>query len=610
MNRDNDRQTSIILAVLGILPIVWLGLLIAPSVKGGLPEILPSLMNVMSDPFHIVLCEDSVKTVLVLLLCYGMGIGIYFSTRRNYRRREEHGSAKWGNAKAVDKKYRQNPPSENKLMTQAVRIGLNGKKHRRNLNTLVCGGSGAGKTRFYCKPNLMQANTSFVILDPKGEIVRDVGNLLEKKGYEIRVLDLISMEKSHCYNPFVYLQSDDDIQRLTTNLFKNTTPKGSQTQDPFWDQTAAMLLKALVCYLHYEAPPDEQNFPMVMEMIRAGDVKENNEDYLSVLDELFERLEAKNPEHIALKYYRAYHSGSAKTLKSIQISLVSRLEKFNLDSLAGITQTDEMDLGEIGERKTAVFAVIPDNDSSFNFIVGMLYTQLFQQLYYQADSVHGGRLPIHVHFVMDEFANVALPDEFDKLLSTMRSREISVSIIIQNLAQLKALFEKQWESIVGNCDEFLYLGGNEQSTHEYVSKLLGKETIDTNTYGRSRGRNGSYSTNYQLTGRELMTPDEVRMLDNQYALLFIRGERPVQDFKYDILHHPNVRETTDGGAPAFTHGEDTRSIAAMSFVFDKNVVKQAQEIKPELHDFELLSEEELQEIFDKKEKEEHEKHQS
>ena len=418
------------------------------------------------------------------------------------------------------------------------------------------------------------------------------------------------MEKSHCYNPFVYLQSDDDIQRLTTNLFKNTTPKGSQTQDPFWDQTAAMLLKALVCYLHYEAPPDEQNFPMVMEMIRAGDVKENNEDYLSVLDELFERLEAKNPEHIALKYYRAYHSGSAKTLKSIQISLVSRLEKFNLDSLAGITQTDEMDLGEIGERKTAVFAVIPDNDSSFNFIVGMLYTQLFQQLYYQADSVHGGRLPVHVHFVMDEFANVALPDEFDKLLSTMRSREISVSIIIQNLAQLKALFEKQWESIVGNCDEFLYLGGNEQSTHEYVSKLLGKETIDTNTYGRSRGRNGSYSTNYQLTGRELMTPDEVRMLDNQYALLFIRGERPVQDFKYDILHHPNVRETTDGGAPAFTHGEDTRSIAAMSFVFDPMEVEKAQKFEPQLHEFELYSEEELQEKFEKKEKEKHEKHQS
>lgn len=341
---------------------------------------------------------------------------------------------------------------------------------------------------------------------------------------------------------------------------------------------------------------------MVMKMIRSGDVKEDNEEYQSVLDELFERLEAKNPEHIALKYYRAYHSGSAKTLKSIQISLVSRLEKFNLDSLAGIAQIDEMELESIGEKKTAVLAVIPDN-----FIVGMLYTQLFQQLYYQADSVHGGRLPVHVHFVMDEFANVALPDEFDKLLSTMRSREISVSIIIQNLAQLKTLFEKQWESIVGNCDEFLYLGGNEQSAHEYVSKLLGKETIDTNTYGRSRGRNGNYSTNYQLAGRELMTPDEARMLDNQYALLFIRGERPIQDLKYDILHHPNVSQTTDGGAPAYKHGEDTRSITSMSFEFDSLIVKQAQKIDAEKHDFVLLSEKEFEELIDEKEKKEHEK---
>ena len=354
MNRDNDRQTSIILAVLGILPIVWLGLLIAPSVKGGLPEILPSLMNVMSDPFHIELCEDSVKTVLVLLLCYGMGIGIYFSTRRNYRRREEHGSAKWGKAKAVDKKYRQNPPSENKLMTQAVRIGLNGKKHRRNLNTLVCGGSGAGKTRFYCKPNLMQANTSFVILDPKGEIVRDVGNLLEKKGYEIRVLDLISMEKSHCYNPFVYLHSDNDVQRLVTNLFKSTTPKGSQSNDPFWDTSASMLLSALVYYLHYEAPKDEQNFAMVMEMLQAAAIDNEEDPRPSPLDCLFADLELDRPDHIALKYYRSYHTGSAKTLKSIQITLVSRLEKFNLTSLAGITQTDEMDLWRIGEQKTAL----------------------------------------------------------------------------------------------------------------------------------------------------------------------------------------------------------------------------------------------------------------
>ena len=606
VKNDKLSKQNIVLYFFGIIPVVWLGLLIAPCMDNGLVSLIQKFGTVMQNPFHIQLCEDSLKTVLILLLIYGIAIGVYLSTDRNYRRREEHGSAKWGSAGSVNKKYADKKKDENKLLTQNVAIGLDGRKHRRNLNVLVCGGSGAGKTRFYAKPNIMNANTSFVVLDPKGELLRDTGNLLKEKGYEVKVLDLIDMEKSHCYNPFVYLHSDDDIQRLTTNLFKNTTPKGSQTQDPIWDQTAAMLLKALVCYLHYEAPPDEQNFPMVMEMIRAGDVKEDNEEYQSVLDELFERLEERNPEHIALKYYRAYHSGSAKTLKSIQISLVSRLEKFNLDSLAGITQTDEMELGNIGEKKTAVFAVIPDNDSSFNFIVGMLYTQLFQQLYYQADSIHGGRLPVHVHFVMDEFANVALPDEFDKLLSTMRSREISVSIIIQNLAQLKALFEKQWESIVGNCDEFLYLGGNEQSTHEYVSKLLGKETIDTNTYGRSRGRNGNYSTNYQLAGRELMTPDEVRMLDNKYALLFIRGERPIQDLKYDILHHPNVSLTTDGGAPAYKHGEDTRSIASMEFSFDPKLIKEAEKIGADNHDFILLSEEELEELLNEKEKRENE----
>ena len=603
MRGDKLSKQNLVLYACGIIPVVWLALLIAPAIGGGLPNLIENLGSVLNDPFHIELCEDSVKTVLISLLCYGMGIGIYLSSARNYRRREEHGSAKWGVPGTVNRKYADKVKTQNKILTQNVSIGLDGHKHRRNLNVLVCGGSGSGKTRFYAKPNIMNANTSFVVLDPKGEILRDTGNLLQSKGYEIKVIDLINMEKSHCYNPFVYLHSDNDIQRLVTNLFKNTTPKGSQSQDPFWDQAATMLLLALVFYLHYEAPPDEQNFPMVMEMIRAGEVKEDNDEFQSPLDELFERLEMRNPEHIALKYYRAYHSGSGKTLKSIQITLVSRLEKFNLTSLAGITQTDEMDLWSIGEIKTAVFAVIPDNDSSFNFIIGMLYTQLFQQLYYQADIIHGGRLPVHVHFVMDEFANVALPDEFDKLLSTMRSREISVSIIIQNLAQLKALFEKQWESIVGNCDEFLYLGGNEQSTHEYVSKLLGKETIDTNTYGQSRGRNGSYSTNWQLSGRELLTPDEVRMLDNRYALLFIRGERPVQDDKYDILHHPNVALTTDGKAKPFLHGEDTRSVASITL----DPVLLAQAVDYDMGEvesqYELLSDEEMEDYFNNKQEE-------
>ena len=598
MRHDKFSQQNILLYCLGTIPVVWLALRIAPFMEDGLPGLIRNFGAAMSRPFHITLCGNSLKTILVLLLCYGLAIGIYLSTQRNYRRREEHGSAQWGSPVQVNRKYADKVPTRNKILTQNVSVGLDGRKHRRNLNTLVCGGSGAGKTRFFAKPNLCQANSSYVVLDPKGELLRDTGNLLSAKGYDIKVLDLINMEKSHCYNPFLYLRSDNDIQRLVTNLFKNTTPKGSQSQDPFWDQAATMLLLALIFYLHYEAPPEEQNFPMVMEMIRAGEVREDDETYKSALDILFERLEMRNPEHIALKYYRSYHSGSGKTLKSIQITLISRLEKFNLESLASITQNDELELWSIGEKKTAVFAIIPDNDSSFSFLVGMLYTQLFQQLYYQADVIHGGRLPVHVHFLMDEFANVALPDEFDKLLSTMRSREISVSIIIQNLAQLKALFEKQWESIVGNCDEFLYLGGNEQSTHEYVSKLLGKETIDTNSYGQSQGRNGSYSTNWQLAGRELMTPDEVRMLDNRYALLFIRGERPVEDLKFDILKHSNIALTTDGGAEPYRHGEDSISIAALSI--DEGLLKKAGAEPVGEDEYLFFCEEELEELLQKK----------
>lgn len=592
MTRDSDRQSAIILSVLGIVPVVWMALLIAPSVSGGLPEILPKLATVFNNPFQVELCEDILRTVLVLLLTYGMGIGIYFSTRRNYRRREEHGSAKWGDARTISRKYQQSLPSNNKLMTQNVKIGLNAKKHRRNLNTLVCGGSGAGKTRFYCKPNLMQANTSFVILDPKGEILRDTGSLLEAKGYEIRVLDLISMEKSHCYNPFVYLQSDNDVQRLVTNLFKSTTPKGAQAQDSFWDTAASMLLLALIFYLRYEAPEEEQNFPMVMEMLRAGAIEDEEDNRPTPLDNLFSDLEMENPDHIAVKYYHNYHSGSAKTIQSIQITLAARLEKFNLESLAAITQTDELDLPYMGEKKVALFALIPDNDSSFNFLVSILYTQLFQQLFYSADHVHGGSLPVPVHFLMDEFANVSLPDDFDKILSVMRSRGVSVSIILQNLAQLKALFEKAWESIVGNCDEFLYLGGNEQSTHKYVSELLGKETIDTNTFGKSSGRSGNYSTNYQISGRELLTPDEVRMLDNQYAILFIRGERPVMNFKYDILKHPDVKLTADGDGAVYRHGTVKSDVATIL------VDWLAPELVPEMEltetNYELLSEEDFE----------------
>ena len=555
MQEDIIKQ-KVIICLFGIIPVIWISLLIAPYINDGLVEIIKNMNIALNNPFNIHWCSNSLKTILFLLLFYGLAIGIYFSTRKNYRGNESYGSAKWGSAKKICKKYKDiENPTNNKILTQNVCIGLDGRKHRRNLNLLICGGSGAGKTRFFAKPNVMQCNSSMVILDPKGEIVRDTGTLLEKKGYIVKVLDLINMEKSHCYNPFVYLKTDNDVQKLVTNLFKATTPKGSSSNDPFWDTAAAMLLLALVFYLWYEAPEEEQNFTMVMEMLRAGEVKEDDDLYLSPLDILFEKLESKNPEHIALKYYRDYRSGSAKTLKSIQITLSSRLEKFNLSSVSKLTQIDELELEKIGERKVALFAIIPDNDASFNFIVSILYTQLFQQLFYLADYKYGGRLPVHVHMIMDEFANVSLPDDFDKILSVMRSREVSVSIILQNLAQLKALFEKQWESIVGNCDTFLYLGGNEQSTHKYVSELMGKENLDLNTYGKSHGRNGSYSTNYQQTGRDLLSPDEVRMLDNKYAILFIRGERPIKDLKYDILKHPNVIDTTDGKAKPYIHGK-------------------------------------------------------
>ena len=595
-NPSEDKKTNIILAALGVIPVVWAALMVAPFLSDGLAGIIEGFTSGMADPMEVKWCVDSLKAILIFLLIYGLGIGVYLSTKRNYRKGEEHGSAKWGNASQLSKKYADKNRYENIILTQNTRIGLDGRKHRRNLNVLVCGGSGAGKTRFYAKPNIMQANTSFVVLDPKGEILRDTGFMLEKEGYEIRVLDLINTERSHGYNPFVYLRDDKDVLKLVANLVRNTTPKGAHSNDPFWERAETALLEALILYLVNEAPPEEQNFPMVMEMISAAEVKEEDEGYTSILDELFNALEQRNPEHLALKQYRIFKMAAGKTAKSILISLGVRLEKFNLPQIASVVSHDELNLPSLGDKKTALFAVIPDNDSSLNYIIGMMYTQLFQELFFKADQLHGGRLPVHVHCVMDEFANVALPDEFDKLLSTMRSREVSVSIIIQNLAQLKALFEKQWESIVGNCDEFLYLGGNEQSTHKYVSELLGKSTIDVNTYGQSKGRNGSYSTNWQISGRELYTPDEVRMLDNRYALLFIRGERAVQDDKYNILRHPNIKLTADGGVEPYIHGQAPNALDPDFILLDGD-----------MGDYELLSETDVEELLKKSETEEQKK---
>ena len=581
---------------LGLIAVIWVSVLLAPTLGGGLPSMLPKLGEAFSHPMRLSWSERTPACMLILTAIYGFSLLIYHYTKPNYRRRVEHGSAEWGEAQKISKKYSQSPQEMNKILTQNVEIGYDAHKHRRNLNTLVVGGSGAGKTRFYAKPNIMQGNTSFVVLDPKGEILRDTGKLLEAKEYEVRVLDLINMEKSMCYNPLLYAESDNDVQRLVTNLFKATTPKGSQSQDPFWDTAASMLLMALIFYVKAKAYPNQQTFGKVLELLAAGEVNEEDSNQQSILDEMFGDLAEEYPGHIALKYYTAYRGGAAKTLKSIQITLAARLEKFNLSSLAALTATDELDLPSLGEKKVALFALIPDNDTSFNFLVSILYTQLFQQLFYLADHKYGGSLPVPVHFLMDEFSNVSLPEDFSKILAVMRSRNVYVSIILQNVAALKALFEKEWESILGNCDEFLYLGGNETSTHKLISEsYLGKSTIDTNTYGKSSGRNGNYSTNYQISGRELLTPDEVRMLDNRYALLFIRGERPVMDEKYDILKHPNIALTEDGGAAPYEHGGTENAVATLSFA--GAAAETLFELSEPIPDYELLSDEDIEALF-------------
>ena len=539
------------------------------------------LSEKLEQPFFITYTPYTFKCILIFTAAYFLGIGIYESQKRNYRRGVEHGSAKWGNVSEICRRYCEKQYTQNLLLTQHFRMGLDGYKHKRNLNVLVVGGSGAGKSRTYAIPNIMQCNCSMVITDPKAELLRKTGGVLERNGYEVRVFDLINPETSWCYNPFAYVWDDKDVLKLINNLIRNTTPKGAQSSDPFWEKSETALLQALMLYLLHEAPPEEQNFPMIMEMLGSTQVKEDDEDYQSPLDILFERLEMRDPESIAVKQYAIYKQAAGKTAKSILISVGVRLAAFNLKQIANLTCTDELDLYSIGEKKVALFCCIPDADTSMNYLVGMIYSNLFQTLYYVADRKYGGRLPIPVHCIMDEWPNVALPDDFDKILATMRSRGISCSIIIQNIAQMKALFKDSYESLIGNCDEFLYLGGNEKEGHKYVSELLGKETLDTNTYGQTKGRSGSYSVNYQQTGRELLTPDEIRLLDNRKAILFIRGERPIMDDKYDLKKHVNFRYTEDGGASPYDYAKTP--LAHDDLKIDIN----------RLDDYELLSTEDI-----------------
>lgn len=507
----------------------------------------------LAEPLPFEWSNQTPRFLLIFTGLYAVIVLAASSEHRNTRPGEEHGSARWGNAKELNRRYR-DTQGPNLLMTRNIRIGVDGYKHKHNTNVLVVGGSGTGKTRTYAVPNVLEAGCSMVITDPKGEILRKTGGFLKRAGYEVRVFDLLNPDASFCYNPFRYVRDDKEVLQLITNLIQNTTPPHAQSSDPFWEKSETALLQALMLYLLHEAPPEEQNFGMVMELLGSAQVKEEDENFESPLDILFERLAMRDPESIAVKQYGIYKQAAGKTAKSILVSVGVRLAAFNLPQIARLTMTDELHLDDLGERRVALFCCIPDSDKSLNYLVGMVYTQLIQTLFYQADRVHRGRLPVPVHCLMDEFPNISLPkDSFQSALATMRSRGIFCSIIVQNIAQLKSMYKDSWESLVGLCDEFLYLGGNEQGTHKYVSELIGKETVETTSRSLSRGRSGSSSTSHQQTARDLMTPDEVRLLSNDKALLFVRGERPVMDWKYNLLRHPNIRFTEDGGAPPYDY---------------------------------------------------------
>ena len=543
------KSNDTLFYLIGIVPVVWLALLLAQSLGGGLPELLRNLTSALEQPTNIVWTDKSLPTILICLAAYGMAVLLYRTNQGRTRDGEEHGSAAWATPASVNAQFAQ---KDSIPLTQHVRLGLDTHKHRRSLNVLVIGGSGAAKTRSFVLPNILTANTNYVITDPKSEVLLATGGYLKEQGYDVRVLNLVNLEQSDGYNPFCYLRDEKDVLKLVNNLIQSTTPKGSHESDPFWTKAETALLQAIILMLFQEAPEYEQNFSMVMRVLEYAEVREEDEGHVSPLDLLFESIERRKPDSVAVRQYKVFKLAAGKTAKSILVSTAVRLAPFNLPQIQALTNHDDMNLYTLGEKKVALYAVIPDNDNTFNFLVSLLYAQAFQALYYSADQIHHGPLPRHVRFVLDEFAAMPLPG-FTRELATMRSRSISASVIIQNMAQIKELYKDSWETIPGNCDTILYLGGNESSTHKYVSEMLGKATIDTKTHGQTKGKSGSYSTNFQMSGRELLTPDEVRKLDNRYALLFIRGASPVMDEKYDLMHHPAISRSSLGGAAPYIH---------------------------------------------------------
>lgn len=482
--------------------------------------------------------------VIVKLVIYVKG-----KNAKKYRKGCEYGSARWGNAEDI-KPYMADKFEDNVILTETERLTMDGRpkagpKYARNKNILVIGGSGSGKTRFYVKPNLLQMHSSYVVTDPKGTVLNEVGKALQDGGYAIKVLNTINFKKSMHYNPLAYIRSEKDILKLVNTIIANTKGEGSQSGEDFWVKAERLYYSALIGYIWYEAPKEEKNLNTLIEMINASEAREDDETFENPIDKLFKELEQENPEHFAVRQYKKYKLAAGKTAKSILISCGARLAPFDIAELRELTEDDELQLDTLGDTKTALFVIISDTDDTFNFIVSIMYTQLFNLLCDKADDEYGGRLPVHVRFILDEFANIGQIPKFDKLIATIRSREISASIILQAQSQLKAIYKDNADTIVGNCDTTLFLGGKEKTTLKEISEVLGKETIDLYNTGESRGKETSHSLNYQKTGKELMSMDEISVMDGSKCILQLRGVRPFLSNKYDLTKHPKFALTSD-----------------------------------------------------------------
>ena len=610
---QNRKKVSLWFIVAGALLCAYAGYLLNGAWEPGMEmnAFLESFNRVCAEPFANYYNETTLKAVVIALIVYATALLMYITSQRNFMPGKEFGTARFESPKMANKILADKDENFNRILSQNVKMSLNFRRLKLNGNILICGGSGAGKTFYEVKPNLMQMphNCSFICTDPKGEILRSCGKMLKNNGYSVKVINLLEMEKSDCYNPFSYIREETDVVKLITNLISNTTPKGATPSDPFWEKAEGLFLQAIFYYVWLEEPPARRNFETVLQLLGEAEVTEQNKpSRLDVRMKFLEETSKLGSAHPAVKQYNKCMRGAGDTVRSIIISANSRLAFLENKQVLRLLSRDDLNLAEIGtgvnrdgETKTALFCVIPDSDKSYNFIIGMLYTQIFQELYYQADFNCGGRLPIHVTFMLDEFANVALPDDYCSLLSTMRSREISSIIIIQNFAQLKALFKDTWETIPGNCDTFIYLGGNEQSTHKYVSELLGKGTIDKKSSGETKGRQGSSSRNYDVLGRELFTPDEVRKLDNKKCIIFIRGFDPIMDSKFIPFGHPAFDQTADGKGKPYVHapgisgggqGQPFQLLTPKALSYYEELKKKGENVyidKIDYKDFELLT---------------------